>query len=225
MNITHPDLAHAASLDEAEAIQVRVRDAVRLIPFPRTPHRVVGCDAAYARDGVLGFGAAAALDYETLRTIETKTGRAVCSFPYVPGLFAFRELPILLEALKLLTAPPDLILVEGHGIAHPRGAGLASHLGVILDLPTIGCAKTPLGGLWQEPPARAGAWTEVRWGDRPVGLAYRPHPESGLLFLSPGHRVDLPSILQWLPHLMEKHRLPEPLARAHEASVRARGRH
>ncbi len=225
MKITHPELAEARSLDEAVALQERIRGLVQLVPLRRHPHRVVGVDAAYAVDGVLGFAAAVALNVETLIRIEIQTGVAACTFPYVPGLFAFREAPILLAALRKLTEAPDVLLVEGHGVAHPRRAGLATHLGVLLDVPTIGCAKTPLGGDWREPERRAGAFSEVRMDGEVVGVAFRSRPESAPLFLSPGHRVDLPSILDLAPRLFHGHRLPEPLHLAHETAEKTRRHH
>lgn len=225
MKILHPEFEHVTSLEEAEAVQNRLRDLVRLAPLRRPPHRVVGSDAAYSRDEIMGYAAAAALDLETLRTIEVQTARAACAFPYVPGLFSFREAPILLAALRLLTEAPDVILVEGHGIAHPRRAGLACHIGVALDLPTIGCAKTPLAGVWEPPPERAGAWSEVRLDGEAVGAVYRHRAQGKPVYVSPGHLIDLPSIHELLPRLFRDRHLPEPLALAHEASVKARGRH
>ena len=225
MKIAHPELAHATSLDEAEALQLDVRERVHLRPLAHAPHRVAGCDAAYSRDGLLGYGATAVLHTETLRRIEVQTARAACRFPYVPGLFSFRELPVLLESIKLLTEPPDLILVEGHGIAHPRRAGMASHLGVLLDLPTIGCAKTPLGGDWSEPADAAGSWSEVRMDGEIVGAAYRHRAHRAPIFVSPGHLVDMASIRDLLPALFGDHRLPEPLALAHQAANKARAHH
>ena len=129
------------------------------------------------------------------------------------------------ELLDLPFTDEEPHLVDGHGIAHPRRAGLASHLGVILDVPAIGCAKTPLGGDWHEPPEEPGAWSEVRYEGDLVGAAYRSRAGSQPLFLSPGHRVDLPSIIALLPKLLREHRLPEPLAQAHEAAVKTRARH
>jgi deoxyribonuclease V len=225
MKITHPELALARSLDEALAVQETVRGLTRLAPFQRHPHRVVGVDAAYAPDGVLGFAAAVALNVETLIRIEVQTAVTACTFPYVPGLFAFRELPILLGALRKLTDDPDVLLVEGHGVAHPRRAGLATHLGVLLDVPAIGCAKTPLGGEWQEPERRAGAWSEVRMDGEALGIAFRPRPENAPVFLSPGHQVDLASIQELAPRLFHGHRLPEPLHLAHETAEKIRRRH
>jgi len=225
MKITHPELAMARSVDEATAVQETVRELTRLAPLSRHPHRVVGVDAAYAPDGVLGFAAAVALNVETLIRIEVQTAATACTFPYVPGLFAFRELPILLGALRKLTEAPDVLLVEGHGIAHPRRAGLATHLGVLLDVPAVGCAKTPLGGRWREPERRTAAWTEVEMDGETVGIAFRPRPENAPVFLSPGHRVNLASIVEIAPRLFHGHRLPEPLHLAHEAAEKARRHH
>jgi deoxyribonuclease V len=225
MRISRPDLTHAASLAEAEAHQDEIRELIRIEPLARTVHRVGGCDVAYSEDGSFGFAAAVALDLETLRRIETHTAQALVPFPYVPGLFAFREAPVLLEALKLLTEPPDVLLVEGHGIAHPNRAGLACHLGVVLDLPTIGCAKTPLGGTWHEPAHRAGAFSEIRMEGDLVGAAFRARPDASPVFISPGHRIDVDTAVRLTSQLFRDHRLPEPLHQAHEASIKARKKH
>lgn len=225
MRILHPDLVHATSFDEAEAVQAAARELVRIRPLDRIPHRIAGCDAAYAPDADLGFGAVVAVDAETLRDIESHTAQAVTQFPYVPGFFAFRELPVLLEALRLLTAPPDVIVVNGHGIAHPRRAGLASHLGVVVDLPTMGCAKTPFGGKWSEPDRRAGSWSPLLAEGEQVGIAYRARSDGAAVFLSPGHLLDLEAVLRIAPALFREHLLPEPLHRAHALAARTQRRH
>jgi deoxyribonuclease V len=224
MKIPHPELAHATSLEQAERLQQQVQDMVQISPLRRQPHRVVGCDVAYSKDGAWGSSAALALNVETLIKIEHQTAHALCSFPYVPGLFAFRELPILFESLKQLTEIPDVVVVEGHGIAHPRHAGLACHFGVTTEIPTIGCAKSPLGGDWKQPEDRAGAWTEVRMDGNVVGAAFRSRMGSQPVFVSPGHLVDLPSAVNLMTKLCRGRRLPDPLARAHDAAVKVRDR-
>jgi deoxyribonuclease V len=225
MKIAHPELMHAPSLEEAERRQEEVRELVRLEPWTRSPHRVAGCDVAYDHDGVFAYAAAVAVNVETLRTIESPTARSLCTFPYIPGLFAFREAPPLVEALRRLSEPPDLILVDGHGIAHPRGAGLACHLGVVLDVPAAGCAKTPLGGTWTQPPERAGAWSPIEMDGKVVGAAYRHQAHNSPVFVSPGHRVNLDALLTLLPKLFrDGGRSPLPLQLAHQAAVKSRGR-
>ena len=224
MKIPHPELAHATSLDQAESLQETARTMVQITPLRRQPHRVVGCDVAYSQDDVWASGAAIALNLETLIEIEHHTAHTPCSFPYVPGLFAFRELPVLLESLKQLTQTPDVVLVDGHGIAHPRRAGLACHLGVTAGIPTIGCAKNPLGGEWKMPAEERGAWTEVRMNGEVVGAAFRSRLGSPPVFISPGHMIDLPGTIELVSRLLGDRRLPEPLAQAHDAAVKARDR-
>ena len=224
MNIPHPELAHATSLDQAESLQETVRSMVQITPLSRQPHRVVGCDVAYSQDEVWASGAAFAINLETLIEIEHYSAHTPCSFPYVPGLFAFRELPVILDSLKQLAEPPDVVLVEGRGIAHPRRAGLACHLGVTAGVPTIGCAKNPLGGEWKMPGEERGAWSEVRINGEVVGAAFRSRPGSPPVFISPGHMIDLPDAIALVSKLLGDRRLPAPLAQAHEAAVRARDR-
>ncbi len=225
MKIQHPELVHAASLEQAESLQARIRDMVRIEPLVRQPHRIVGCDVAYSPDGEWGFATAVAVNLETLIEIEHPTSHATASFPYVSGLVAFRELPILIAALQKLTRIPDVIVVEGHGIAHPQCAGLASHLGVALEIPTIGCAKSPLSGDWIQPPDEKGAWTEIRVSREMVGAVLRSRAGSQPIFVSPGHMIDIKSSLSLVYRMCSKQCLPEPLARAHAISVKERDRH
>jgi deoxyribonuclease V len=137
----------------------------------------------------------------------------VTDFPYVPGLFAFRELPALLTALERLTVSPDLLICDGQGVAHPRRFGLASHLGVVTGLPSIGVAKTPMGH-YDPPGPERGDWTALRDGNDVVGRALRTQREVKPLFVSIGHRTDLDTACAQVLRLAPKYRQPETTRRA-----------
>ncbi|ETN88050.1 endonuclease V [Thermus sp. NMX2.A1] len=138
-------------------------------------------------------------------------------FPYIPGFLSFREAPAYLQALEALPEPPEALLVDGQGIAHPRGLGIASHLGVHLDLPSIGVAKSLLYGRLEAPlPLEAGSAVRILSPEgRPLGYAYRSRKGVKPLFISPGHRVGLEEALAFVKHLPTRFRLPEPLRLAH----------
>ena len=141
--------------------------------------------------------------------------RGTLSFPYIPGLLTFREAPLVLQAWGRLHCCPDLIFVDGQGIAHPRSMGLAAHLGLLLDTPAIGCAKTPLVGGTPAVGNRRGDSAPLFYGGRQVGAALRTRPGVKPLYCSPGHRIDLTVALQLVLEACRGYRIPEPLRRAH----------
>jgi deoxyribonuclease V len=154
---------------------------------------------------------------ETL-DVATATGRT--SFPYIPGLLTFREGPILLKAFQKLEMKPDVMIFDAQGIAHPRGLGLASHMGICLDLPSIGCAKTPLFGKFTMPGRRKGNFEWIRVEEKKVGAALRTRDGVNPLFVSPGHRLDLRTSIQIVLACCRGFRIPEPLRLAHQLSTR-----
>lgn len=145
------------------------------------------------------------------------------SLPYIPGLLGFREVPALVEAWQMLQVKPDLVMVDGHGRAHPRGLGIASHLGVVLDVPTIGVAKSVLVGQVEgELPDAPGARAPLLWKGRRIGMALRTRRGANPLYISPGHRISLETALHWVEACGRGRRLPEPTRCAHEAAGRLR---
>jgi deoxyribonuclease V len=215
--------------DPARAIvvQERLRGAVRTSPDTdaiRPPTAVAGLDAAYSSDGRHAVGAVVVVDPATLEVLDQAVAWRGVDFPYVPGLLAFRELPVLLDALGRLATPPDLLLADGNGLLHPRRFGLACHLGVLTGLPTIGVAKSgSLRGSQPPSPAR-GAATPLREGDQELGRALRTQAGARPVFVSVGHRLDLDSACDHVLRLASRHRLPEPLRHADalaRATVRA----
>ncbi len=202
---------------EAIRIQDTLRVRVRTDDEPRPPQLVAGADLSYG-DGC-ARAAVVVLDYATLEIVEVATAGKTVAFPYVPGLFSFREIPGALAAWERLRCTPDLLLVDGQGLAHPRRFGLACHLGVVLDLPTIGCAKSRLLGVHDEPPPRAGSQSPLSDGDETIGAVVRTRSQAKPIFVSVGHRVSLAGAVRHVLQCTRGHRLPEPLRLAHQAAA------
>jgi deoxyribonuclease V len=180
--------------------------------------RVAGTDISYLRDRRLALGAAVLLEFPSLRVLEERTSVVRVDFPYVPGLLSFRELPALIPALEALERDPDVIFVDGQGVAHPRAFGLASHLGVLAGIPTIGCAKSRLVGEHEEPGPEVGDWTPLFYKDKRVGAVLRTRRGVKPLYISVGHLMDLKTALDMVLSCLRGVRLPEPQRRAHAAA-------
>ncbi|MFF2851135.1 endonuclease V [Streptomyces sp. NPDC058001] len=201
---------------QARAVQDELRGRVvreEQGPVPGTG-RVTGVDVAYddARDRVLA--AAVVLDAATLTVIEQATAVGRVSFPYVPGLLAFREIPTVVAALEALSGDPGLVVCDGYGLAHPRRFGLASHLGVLTGLPTIGVAKNPFTFTHTEPGTTRGSVAPLLDGAEEVGAALRTQDGVKPVYVSVGHRVSLPTACAHTLHLTPHYRLPETTRRA-----------
>ncbi len=211
------------SVREAIALQKNLAGQVDMAgALPGSLQRVAGVDASYRRDGSLFHAAVAVLDWQSMTILEIATASGEVAFPYVPGLLSFRELPVLLQAFSGLSTVPDLILADAQGIAHPRRLGLASHLGLWLDLPTIGCAKSRLFGEGVMPATEKGAWTLLRDDSEILGRIVRTRTGVKPLYVSVGHKVDLPSASEAVLHCCRGYRLPEPTRQAHLESNRVR---
>ena len=182
------------------------------------PRFIAGVDIATGRARGLATGAIVVLSYPELSVAEIKVACGRLDFPYIPGLLSFRELPLILAAGDRLSITPDLILVDGQGIAHPRRFGLASHLGLIWDTPAIGCAKSRLCGSHEEPAVEPGGYAEVRDGEETIGAALRTRRGGKPVYVSIGHKVDLETALHWVLECCRGYRLPEPLRLAHLAA-------
>lgn len=204
---------------EAETIQERLRPLADLTSAgPAAVRTVAGLDVAYADDRLAA--AAVVLDAESLDVIEEATVLDRPGFPYVPGLFAFRELPALVGALRRLSVTPDLLVCDGHGLAHPKRFGLACHLGVLTGLPSIGVGKTRLVGSCDEPGGDRGSWSAVSDQGQVVGRALRTQTGVRPVFVSVGHRADLDTACALTLGLAPRHRLPETTRRADQLSRR-----
>jgi deoxyribonuclease V len=206
-----------AAAEEAVAIQDALRPLADLTsPGPRTVRTVAGLDVAYTDDRLAA--AAVVLDADSLDVVEEATVLDRPAFPYVPGLFAFRELPALVEALRKLSVTPDLLVCDGHGLAHPKRFGLACHLGVLTGLPSIGVGKTRLVGSYDEPGPDRGAWSALSDGGQVVGRVLRTQTGVRPVFVSVGHRADLELACAVTLRLAPRYRLPETTRRADHLS-------
>ncbi|MFC1902043.1 deoxyribonuclease V [Chloroflexota bacterium] len=206
------------STARAREIQEELSGQVSVFGEVTGPRFIAGVDISVDRESGLGTGAVVVLSYPELDLVETRVVQGGLDFPYVPGLLSFREAPLLLEACEKLTVTPDLVLVDGQGIAHPRRMGLASHLGLLLDTPAIGCAKSPLCGCHGEPGAEAGSYAWLVDGSEVIGAALRTRAGVKPVYVSIGHKIDLPAAIHWVLTCCRGYRLPEPTRLAHLAA-------
>ncbi len=206
----------------ARAIQERLRERVVASDRLGPVRRVAGADVSFDKRAPFLFAAVVVMDAETFEVTETAGVRGPARFPYVPGYLSFRELPAVLAAFARLRQRPDLIVADGHGLAHPRRFGLACHLGVLLDVPTLGCAKSRLVGEHREPGPRRGAHTRLLDAGEVIGEAVRTRAGVKPVYVSVGHRVSLPTARRWALRLAPRYRLPEPSRAAHSEVNRLR---
>ncbi len=205
-------IAQALEIQQRLATQVSKRSEVT------TPRFIAGVDISAGKGEGMATGAVVVLQYPELRVVETKIARGKLNFPYIPGLLSFRESPLTLAACQKLTTTPDLILVDGQGIAHPRRLGLASHLGLLLNTPAVGCAKSLLCGSHEAPGAEPGSYAEVVERGEIIGAALRTKPGVKPVYVSIGHKVDLQTAIYWVMNCCRGYRLPEPTRLAHLAA-------
>jgi len=218
-------LYYPKDYQEAVAWQEARQGEVRIEPLPRAPRLVGGADASYDRAEKRAYGAIAVYTYPDLELVEEAALEGPCPFPYIPGLLSFREAPIIVEVWKELQHRPEVLLVDGQGIAHPRGQGVATHLGLLLDIPTIGVAKSRLVGEGEEPAPEAGAASPLFWEGQVVGWILRSRTGVRPVFVSPGHRVSLADSRTLAWGCVKGYRLPEPLRRADRLSRQCRTAH
>ncbi len=208
---------HAWELTPREAVQVQKELAVRVISKDDfgTVARVAGTDVGFEDDNRITRAAVAVLSYPLLQPLEQAIARRPTTFPYIPGLLSFREIPAVLDALNTLKQAPDLLLCDGQGLAHPRRFGIASHLGVITGLPSIGVGKTRLIGRHGPVPEHKGGWTPLTDGDEIVGAVLRTREGVKPLYISLGHRISLESAIGFVMGCVTRYKLPETTRRAH----------
>lgn len=200
---------------EATALQGRLAGKVRFSPIRKKIRLVAGLDCAFSRDKKRIGAVIVVLTFPELEVIETVTAKGPVTFPYIPGLLSFREAPVCLAAAEKLKNRPDVFLVDGQGIAHPRRLGLASHLGLFLDTPTIGCAKSRLCGNHEEPEARKGSFTPLLHKEETIGAVVRTRTSVKPLFVSVGHKCTLKNAIELTLACCTQYRLPEPTRLAH----------
>lgn len=210
MNITQPDWPK----DTQAAIALQRRLASQVITTndfdPANLHYIAGVDVGFEAGGSLTRAAVVVLSFPGLDLVESAIARIPTGFPYIPGLLSFREVPALLKALAQIQRDPDLILCDGQGIAHPRRLGIASHLGLLVDKPTIGVAKSRYIGRYEEPAPEKGSCSPLMDQDELIGAVVRTRTQIKPLFISSGHRVSLETAMELVLNCTTKYKLPEP---------------
>ena len=198
------------TVEEAIAIQQQFRKEVITQDQLEEPVQfVAGVDMGFEADGTISRAAVAVLSFPSLQLQESAIARRPTTFPYVPGFLSFREIPAVLDALEKISTIPDLILCDGQGIAHPRRFGIACHLGLIVDIPTIGVAKSLLIGNHQEVSEERGSWQPLVNRGETIGAVLRTRVKTKPLYISSGHRVSLSTAIEYVLRCTPKYRLPE----------------
>lgn len=215
----------ATTVAGARNVQERLGKAVLQAPLPPELVRLVGAaDVTYIGEKEIVAAAVVIADVATGRIVEERTAVRRTAFPYVPGFLTFREGPAVVAAWKKLSRKPDVVLFDGQGIAHPRRLGIASHMGVLLDLPSVGVAKRRLVGSYAEPGPRRGDWSPLVHDGEVLGAVVRTQDKVKPVFVSVGHRTDLPSAISLVLRLCSRYRLPDPARRAHQLTRELRRR-
>ena len=213
-----PTFTHAwnVSPSDAVAIQRELCGRVCVTPLDRQPEVVAGVDVSVK--GGWARAAVVLLSYPALNPFQAVVADMAVSFPYVPGLLAFREGPVVLAALEQLDDRPDVLMFDAQGLAHPRRMGLATHLGVLLDVPAVGCAKSRLCGTYVEPDEQKGCWEPLVDKEEVIGAVVRTRSRVRPVFVSVGHRVDLETSVSLVLGCAPRYRLPEPTRWAHRVA-------
>jgi len=207
------DLTYA----QARLLQTDLAKQVRPLPFsPPKPMLAAGLDCAFSKDGKTVIAAVVVLRIPDFELIEIAHATMKTKFPYIPGLLSFREIPACIAAIEKLTCLPDIFLVDGQGIAHPRRLGIAAHLGIILNLPTIGCAKSRLIGEYKEPRHAKGSFSNLYDKEELIGAVLRTRKNVKPLFVSIGNLIILEDAIKTVLAATTNFRLPEPARLAHQ---------
>ncbi|UZQ54375.1 deoxyribonuclease V [Trichothermofontia sichuanensis B231] len=209
MTLLSPNHPWATTLEEAKAIQDQLRSQVIRQDHLGPVNYVAGTDVGFEEDYTITKAAVVVLRFPSLELVESQVVRSPTLFPYIPGFLSFREVPALLRTFEQLKTLPDLILCDGQGIAHPRRFGLACHLGVLLDRPTIGVAKSRLIGTHTEVAPTKGSYTWLYEGEEVVGAVLRSRDQVKPIYVSIGHRITLPTAMDFVWRCITKYRLPE----------------
>jgi len=200
---------------KAVEIQERLKKSIILKGSAKNCKLIAGADVSYTKESEIFYASVVVFNLQTMERVEEVTASGKVDFPYIPGLLSFRESPILLKAFAKIKSEPDVIILDAQGIAHPRGIGLASHIGLLLDKSSIGCAKTRLIGEYNEVGGEAGSHSQLTVKDKIVGAVLRTRKNVKPVFISPGHKIDLKTSIALILKSCRGYRLPEPVRQAH----------
>lgn len=200
---------------EAVALQREFRGRVQIHPYEGPVRLIAGADISFNKYSDVVYAGIVVLSFPALETVEEVAVVARAEFPYVPGLLSFREAPALLEAWDKLRHEPDVAMFDGQGTAHPRRMGIAAHMGLFVQRPSIGCAKSVLTGKFEEPAPERGAWSPMMDKQEVIGAALRTKNRVQPMYISPGHLIDLPGAIDLALRCDGGYRVPEPTRRAH----------
>jgi deoxyribonuclease V len=204
------------SYSQAIALQKSLSEKVLLIELKSQPKTIAGIDCAFSRDKKRIIACVVLLKLPGFEPIETENAVQKLAFPYIPGLLSFRESPACIAAVEKLKCKPDAFIIDGQGLAHPRRFGLACHLGLFFDKPTIGCAKSRLTGSFEEPAPEKGSFSPLKDGDETIGAVVRTRTNVAPVFVSVGNKCLLKDAIEIILNCVTKYRLPEPTRLAHQ---------
>lgn len=207
---------------DAVRVQRRLSEKIRETPLSRPVRTIAGADVSYARWGREVYGAVLIFTFPDLILADQALGLDTVAFPYISGLLSFREAPVLVKAFRKIRRKPDVIIFDGQGLAHPRGMGIASHMGLMLDCPSIGCAKSRLVGIHGPLAEDKGSTVALTHHGRVVGAVVRTRERVKPVFVSPGHAITLPEAIQLVLDCCRGYKLPEPIRQAHQAANQLR---
>ncbi|MDX1587003.1 MAG: deoxyribonuclease V [Balneolaceae bacterium] len=210
------------SVSDAKARQEKLREQIVINPLKKEVTTVAGADISFDKKSDRVYAGIVVLRLSGLEVVARSAVAAHVDFPYIPGLLAFRELPPLKEAWNRLKIKPDVLILDGHGIAHPRRVGLATHFGIVMDHPTIGCAKNNLTGSYEEPDSEKGSYRSITDDGERIGIVLRSRTNVKPIFVSPGHKVSFGDSREIVMKCLDRYKLPETTRKAHDLVNRLR---
>jgi deoxyribonuclease V len=219
---------HSWDYSPKEAVKLQERLSTRIIRKGRLGkvRYVAGADVAFSEDPPLAYAGVIVMTFPDLVIVETQQTVSELIFPYIPGLLSFRESPALLKTFQKVRLKPDLVLIDGQGVAHPRGIGIASHIGLWLDIPTLGCAKSVLFGKYRSPGRNRGSWSPMTdMQNRIIGAAVRTRDKTNPIYVSIGHKINLLSAIRYALACTRGFRIPEPTRQADAFVARIKREH
>ena len=208
------------SVEQAREVQRDLARRIMINPLPSPIKRIAGFDVSYLKEHNTLIAGMVILEYPSLELLDQHIIREKITFPYIPGYLSFREAPALIQLIDSFADNIDVLIFDGHGLAHPRGLGIASHIGVLIDHPSIGCAKKKLVGIYEEPAHAKGSVSDLTYKDMVVGKVVRTRDRVKPVFISPGHRSDVDSSVNLIINCCTRFRIPEPTRLAHQIVTR-----